>query len=152
MPHASTDRLPIRSPRAFVLVLTFKGIVVSVVQTLLIPVLEDLPQLLDTEPDNAAWVITSTLLAGAVTTPIMGRLGDLHGKRRMLICSLVPPSETAATALGRSRSWAESSVSARSTSRPGGVRSRRPPGGTRTPFRPLRPGKPALREYRHRNP
>ncbi|MFG1859127.1 MFS transporter [Actinomadura geliboluensis] len=82
--------------------LTFKGIVVSVVQTLLIPVLEDLPQLLDTEPDNAAWVITSTLLAGAVTTPIMGRLGDLHGKRRMLICSLVPPSEAAATALGRS--------------------------------------------------
>lgn len=100
MPHTSTDRLPIRSPRAFVLVLTFKGIVVSVVQTLLTPVLEDLPQLLDTEPDTAAWVITSTLLAGAVTTPIMGRLGDLHGKRRMLICSLVPPSENCGDCAG----------------------------------------------------
>ncbi|RSN66627.1 MFS transporter [Actinomadura sp. WAC 06369] len=88
MPHTSTARPPIGSSGAFVLVLTFMGSVVSVMQTLLIPVLEDLPQLLDTEPDNAAWVITSTLLAGAVTTPIMGRLGDLHGKRRMLICSL----------------------------------------------------------------
>ncbi|MFE9107974.1 MFS transporter [Actinomadura geliboluensis] len=88
MPHTSTDRLPIGSSGAFVPVLTFMGIVVSVMQTLLIPVLEDLPQLLDTEPGNAAWVITSTLLTGAVTTPIMGRLGDLYGKRRMLICSL----------------------------------------------------------------
>ncbi|TDC20432.1 MFS transporter, partial [Actinomadura bangladeshensis] len=88
MPLTSTDRLPIGSSGAFVPVLTFMGIVVSVMQTLLIPVLEDLPQLLDTEPANAAWVITSTLLAGAVTTPIMGRLGDLYGKRRMLICSL----------------------------------------------------------------
>src|SRR5690606_31303113 len=30
----------------------------------------------------------STLLSGAVATPIMGRLGDLHGKRRMLVASL----------------------------------------------------------------
>ena len=32
--------------------------------------------------------MTSTLLAGAVATPIMGRLGDLYGKRRMLLASL----------------------------------------------------------------
>ncbi|WP_372347361.1 MFS transporter [Streptomyces sp. KL116D] len=32
--------------------------------------------------------MTATLLAGAVSTPIMGRLGDLAGKRRMLLTSL----------------------------------------------------------------
>ncbi|MFJ6698097.1 MFS transporter [Streptomyces sp. NPDC091272] len=69
-------------------VLAFAGIVVAVMQTLLVPVIKDLPQLLNTSPSNATWVMTATLLAGAVSTPIMGRLGDLAGKRRMLIVSL----------------------------------------------------------------
>ncbi|MEV0554668.1 MULTISPECIES: MFS transporter [unclassified Streptomyces] len=69
-------------------VLAFAGIVVAVMQTLLVPVIKDLPELLGTSPSNATWVMTSTLLAGAVATPIMGRLGDLFGKRRMLIASL----------------------------------------------------------------
>ncbi|MEE1753259.1 MFS transporter [Streptomyces sp. SP18CS02] len=71
-----------------VAVLAFAGIVVAVMQTLLVPVIKDLPALLGTSPGNATWVLTSTLLAGAVATPIMGRLGDLHGKRRMLLLSL----------------------------------------------------------------
>lgn len=57
-------------------------------QTLLVPVIKDLPVLLSTSPANATWVMTATLLAGAVSTPIMGRLGDLYGKRRMLLASL----------------------------------------------------------------
>ncbi|WP_190036758.1 MFS transporter [Streptomyces fructofermentans] len=69
-------------------VLAFAGIVVAVMQTLLVPVIKDLPELLHTSPSNATWVLTSTLLAGAVATPIMGRLGDLFGKRRMLVTSL----------------------------------------------------------------
>ncbi|GGZ50984.1 MFS transporter [Streptomyces bluensis] len=69
-------------------VLAFAGIVVAVMQTLLVPVIKDLPALLDTAPSNATWVLTSTLLSGAVATPIMGRLGDLYGKRRLLVLSL----------------------------------------------------------------
>lgn len=88
MTHTSTDRPAARASGALVPVLAFMGIVVSVMQTLLVPVIKELPQLLGTEPGNATWVITSTLLSGAVATPIMGRLGDLHGKRRMLILSL----------------------------------------------------------------
>ncbi|CAM5250610.1 Putative multidrug resistance protein MdtD [Streptomyces microflavus] len=69
-------------------VLAFAGITVAVMQTLLVPVIKDLPVLLSTDPANATWVMTATLLAGAVSTPIMGRLGDLYGKRRMLLASL----------------------------------------------------------------
>ncbi|MEV6563720.1 MFS transporter [Streptomyces kronopolitis] len=69
-------------------VLAFAGITVAVMQTLLVPVIKDLPVLLNTAPSNATWVLTATLLAGAVATPIMGRLGDLNGKRRMLLMSL----------------------------------------------------------------
>ncbi|MFF1396483.1 MFS transporter [Streptomyces sp. NPDC058287] len=77
-----------RGIRGVVPVLAFAGITVAVMQTLLVPVIKDLPVLLGTAPSNATWVLTSTLLAGAVATPIMGRLGDLYGKRRMLLTSL----------------------------------------------------------------
>ncbi|MFG3205066.1 MFS transporter [Streptomyces sp. NPDC048192] len=88
MTHTTIDQPPRRAGGAVVPVLAFAGIVVAVMQTLLVPVIKDLPQLLHTAPSNATWVLTSTLLSGAVATPIMGRLGDLYGKRRMLILSL----------------------------------------------------------------
>lgn len=88
MTHTTTDQPPRQASGAVVPVLAFAGIVVAVMQTLLVPVIKDLPQLLHTAPSNATWVLTSTLLSGAVATPIMGRLGDLYGKRRMLILSL----------------------------------------------------------------
>ncbi|MGV9931830.1 MFS transporter [Streptomyces olivaceoviridis] len=88
MPETTTDQPTRIAGGAVVPVLAFAGIVVAVMQTLLVPVIKDLPQLLDTAPSNATWVLTSTLLSGAVATPIMGRLGDLYGKRRMLVLSL----------------------------------------------------------------
>ncbi|MER7989887.1 MFS transporter [Streptomyces noursei] len=108
MTQTTTDQLPVRTadsaagpPPAplpagghrraragIVPVLAFAGIVVAVMQTLLVPVIKDLPTLLGTASSNATWVMTATLLAGAVATPIMGRLGDLYGKRRMLLASL----------------------------------------------------------------
>ncbi|MFD8739388.1 MFS transporter [Streptomyces sp. NPDC059618] len=88
MTHTTTGSPARRPGAATVPVLAFAGIVVAVMQTLLVPVIKDLPTLLGTAPSNATWVLTSTLLAGAVATPIMGRLGDLYGKRRMLLTSL----------------------------------------------------------------
>ncbi|MFH9941188.1 MFS transporter [Streptomyces murinus] len=88
MTHTTTDEPRREASGAVVPVLAFAGIVVAVMQTLLVPVIKDLPLLLHTAPSNATWVLTSTLLSGAVATPIMGRLGDLYGKRRMLIASL----------------------------------------------------------------
>jgi MFS family permease len=88
MTHTTTDQPTRRASGALVPVLAFAGIAVAVMQTLLVPVIKDLPQLLGTAPSNATWVLTSTLLSGAVATPIMGRLGDLYGKRRMLVLSL----------------------------------------------------------------
>ncbi|KFG75795.1 MFS transporter [Streptomyces mutabilis] len=88
MSPTTTDEPARRATGATVPVLAFAGIVVAVMQTLLVPVIKDLPRLLDTSSSNATWVLTSTLLSGAVATPIMGRLGDLFGKRRMLILSL----------------------------------------------------------------
>ncbi|MGP4051956.1 MFS transporter [Streptomyces sp. 2A115] len=74
---------------AVVAVLAFGGIVVALMQTLVIPIVPELPQLLDAPASDTAWAVTATLLAAAVATPVMGRLGDMYGKRRMLLISLV---------------------------------------------------------------
>ncbi|MDX2676549.1 MFS transporter [Streptomyces sp. NY05-11A] len=72
-----------------VAVLAFGGIVVSLMQTLVIPIVPELPKLLDAPASDTAWAVTATLLAAAVATPVMGRLGDMYGKRRMLLVSLL---------------------------------------------------------------
>lgn len=77
------------STSVLIAVLGTVGVVVSLMQTLVIPIIPSLPTLLDTSASNASWVITATLLAGAVVTPISGRLGDMFGKRRILIVSLL---------------------------------------------------------------
>jgi MFS family permease len=78
------------APRATLVVgvLAFAGIVVSLMQTLVIPLIPALPGLLHASASDATWAITATLLAGAVATPTVGRLGDMYGKRRMLLVSL----------------------------------------------------------------
>lgn len=58
-------------------------------QTLVVPLIPSLPTLLNTSATNASWVITVTLLASAVCTPISGRLGDMFGKRRILLLDLL---------------------------------------------------------------
>lgn len=73
-----------------VTVLAAAGIVAALMQTLVVPLIGELPQILDTTASNASWVITITLLVGAVATPVTGRLGDLLGKRRMLLFCSVP--------------------------------------------------------------
>ncbi|MER6103379.1 MFS transporter [Streptomyces sp. NPDC001832] len=71
-------------------ILALAGIVAAITQTLVVPLIGDLPKILGTTASNASWVITATLLAAAVATPVAGRLGDMYGKRRMLLVSTVP--------------------------------------------------------------
>lgn len=58
-------------------------------QTILIPIQPQLPQLLHASSQDTAWVITATLVAAAISAPIAGRLGDMYGKRRIAMVLLV---------------------------------------------------------------
>ncbi|MFC7382937.1 MFS transporter [Sphaerisporangium rhizosphaerae] len=79
----------VRAPGVVVAVLAFCGIVVSLMQTIVVPLIPDLPRLVHTSAANASWIITATLLAAAVCNPVSGRLGDLYGKRRVMLASLL---------------------------------------------------------------
>ncbi|OEV04607.1 MFS transporter [Streptomyces oceani] len=85
---ADPAKVPASRANLVLAVLAFAGIVVSLMQTLVIPLVPRLPELLDASPANTAWAVTATLLASAVATPVVGRLGDMYGKRRMLLVSL----------------------------------------------------------------
>ncbi|WP_406115358.1 MFS transporter [Kitasatospora purpeofusca] len=76
--------------RGVVATLALTGTVAAIMQTLVTPLIGELPKILDTSPSNASWVITATLLSAAVFVPISGRLGDLFGKRRMLLACCAP--------------------------------------------------------------
>ncbi|MFD9499009.1 MFS transporter [Streptomyces sp. NPDC060035] len=75
-------------PRFAVGVLAFCGVVVAVMQTIVVPLLPHIPALTGATPAAAGWLVTVTLLTGAVFTPVLGRVGDMYGKRRVLVASL----------------------------------------------------------------
>ena len=79
-----------RRPGLIVAVLAMTGVVATGIQTLIVPLLGQLPSLLDASAADTAWVVTVTLLTSAVAVPISGRLGDMLGKRAVMIASLVP--------------------------------------------------------------
>ncbi|MDG9724273.1 MFS transporter [Streptomyces sp. DH41] len=81
---------PTARSNGVVATLALAGTVAAIMQTLVTPLIADLPQILDATPSNAAWVITVTLLVAGVCVPVSGRLGDLIGKRRMLLVCAVP--------------------------------------------------------------
>ncbi len=86
------DSAPTRAPHPGILVavLSAAGIGVSLMQTLIIPLIPELPKLLNASPSNASWAITATLLTAAVATPVFGRLGDMYGPKPILIvCAVV---------------------------------------------------------------
>jgi MFS family permease len=77
-----------RSPALITAALAGCGLICSFMQTLVVPLVPELPHLLSTSPSNASWIVTVTLLAGAVCTPISGRLGDIFGKKRVALVLL----------------------------------------------------------------
>ncbi|WP_237707536.1 MFS transporter [Serinicoccus profundi] len=76
---------PTTPTTAIIIVLSLCGTLVSLQQTLVLPLLPDFPEILDTTSDNASWLVTVTLLTAAVGTPIVSRLADMFGKRLLLI-------------------------------------------------------------------
>ena len=82
----STPDVPLpTTPWAVVVALSVAATSVSFMQTLVVPIQNHLPELLDSTRSATAWVLTVSLVAAAVTTPISGRLADLWGKRRILL-------------------------------------------------------------------
>ena len=62
---------------------------VAVLQTGVVPILGVMARQLDVSLADISWTVTANLLAAAATTPLLGRLADLHTKKRVLLAVLV---------------------------------------------------------------
>jgi EmrB/QacA subfamily drug resistance transporter len=69
-------------------VLTLAGTAFALQQTMVFPALTTFQRELDASTAWSTWVLTGFLVSAAVTTPVLGRLGDQFGKERMLVIAL----------------------------------------------------------------
>jgi EmrB/QacA subfamily drug resistance transporter len=61
----------------------------SLLQSLVTPVLATIQVDLHTTQSTVTWVLTAYLLSASIFTPIMGRIGDVVGKERVFVLTLV---------------------------------------------------------------
>ena len=65
------------------------GISYALLQSLVAPALPDIQRALHTSVNSVSWVLTAYLLSASIATPLVGRLGDMYGKERLLVVVLV---------------------------------------------------------------
>jgi len=75
-------------PRRVVASLTLAALAYAVMQMMVVPALPAIQRDLGASPDAVAWLISAFLISTAVSTPLLGRLGDRLGKGRVLILAL----------------------------------------------------------------
>ncbi|MDX6468632.1 MAG: hypothetical protein QOF75_435, partial [Gaiellaceae bacterium] len=69
--------------------LAVAGVSYALLQSLVAPALPEIQHALHTSENSVSWVLTSYLLSASVATPLIGRLGDMYGKERLLLIVLV---------------------------------------------------------------
>jgi EmrB/QacA subfamily drug resistance transporter len=69
--------------------LSIGALAFSVMQSLVVPALPSLEHSLHSSADAVAWLLTGYLLSAAICIPLLGRVGDMLGKERVLLAVLV---------------------------------------------------------------
>jgi MFS family permease len=76
-------------PNVILAVLSLAGLSYAVLASAVIPALPTLEHSLRTDETGVSWLLTGYLLSASVGTSIIGRLGDMYGKERLLLWTLV---------------------------------------------------------------
>src|SRR3954447_6302867 len=75
-------------PRITLAVLSLGVIAFTLSQTTVAPALPHIQSSLGISASAVTWTLTGYLVSASVMTPIIGRLGDMFGKKRLLIATL----------------------------------------------------------------
>jgi EmrB/QacA subfamily drug resistance transporter len=76
-------------PTLVLLVLSLAGLAYAVLSSAVIPALPTFQRELHTSETGTTWLLTAFLLSASVGTSIIGRLGDMYGKERLLLWTLL---------------------------------------------------------------
>ena len=66
-------------------ILSFTQIITMHSETMLLPAIPDIIVDFNLSFNDSSWILSSYLIAGAVSAPIVGRLSDSHGSKKMLV-------------------------------------------------------------------
>ncbi len=66
-------------------IMAFMGILITYVETMVIPALKTLEQSFNTNYDYLSWIITAYVISGTVSAAIFGKLADVYGKKRIFV-------------------------------------------------------------------
>jgi EmrB/QacA subfamily drug resistance transporter len=86
-PHATPDEARAHPDRTL-LILAMGALAYALAQTLIVPALPVIQADTGSSQSAATWMLTAFLLSSSVATPIVGRLGDMIGKEKVLLFSL----------------------------------------------------------------
>jgi MFS family permease len=71
------------------LILVGMALMVTYVETMVLPAFSNFESFFHvTVASTIAWILSAYLLVGVVVTPIFGKLGDIYGKKRMLLVAM----------------------------------------------------------------
>jgi EmrB/QacA subfamily drug resistance transporter len=70
-------------------VLSIGGLAYAMLSAAVIPALPAIQHALGTSEEGVTWLLTGFLLSASIATSILGRLGDMYGKERLLLLTLV---------------------------------------------------------------
>ena len=88
-PSGAAPTLSARRGAAILILLAAAALMVNYVETMLVPALPTLVAFFDGVPyTTIAWVVSAYLLVGVSTTPLFAKLGDIYGKKRILLVVL----------------------------------------------------------------
>lgn len=73
------------NPNLVISAAAFSCLVVTLLQSLVVPAIPLLPDVLGVSPTAVSWVVTITLLVGAAATPIVGRLSDMLPRKGLMV-------------------------------------------------------------------
>jgi len=65
------------------------ALLINYVETMVIPALPTIQNEFSTTASIAAWITSAFIIVGAIIPPIFGKLGDLYGKKKMYLISMI---------------------------------------------------------------
>jgi MFS family permease len=88
MPPGPSGAQPVQ-PGKILAVLSIGALVYSILASSVIPALPTIQHSLRASETGVTWLLTGFLLSASVGTAIIGKLGDIYGKQRLLVWTLV---------------------------------------------------------------
>ena len=74
-----------RSAWTTLVILSCLGLITMYGETMVLPAIPDFIRDFNISYNTSSWILSSYLIAGAVMTPIAGRLSDIYGKKKILL-------------------------------------------------------------------